>query len=109
MREVEVRAPDRPDRIRPTLRGLKITDISLLTFRSSIQVFSDKDYKPSPASSVLLGLTGDGKERAHLSKGVGDLVPGAVVYLYVWFHLTFHARVGWEDGWQGGWVRSNMD
>ena len=76
MREVEVRAPDRPDRIRPTLRGLKITDISLLTFRSSVQVFSDKDYKPSPASSVLLGLTGDVKERAHLPKGAGNLVPG---------------------------------
>ena len=34
------------------------------------------------------------KESTHLSKRVGDVVRGVVVYLYLWFHLTFHARAG---------------
>ena len=38
------------------------------------------------------------KESTHLSKRVGDVVRGVVVYLYLWFHLTFHARAGWVGG-----------
>ena len=29
------------------------------------------------------------------TKRVGDIVPGVVVYLCLWFHLRFHAWVGW--------------
>ena len=38
---------------------------------------------------------GDVKEPTHLSKRVGDVVPGVVVYLK--FHCTFHAWVGWAS------------
>ena len=38
---------------------------------------------------------GDVKEPTHLSKRVGDVVPGVVVYLQL--HCTFHAWVGWEN------------
>ena len=33
------------------------------------------------------------KEPTHLSKRVGGVVPGVVVYLL--FHCTFHAWAGW--------------
>ena len=56
-----------------------------------IQVFSDK--APSPTSSVLHGQQGTLKEPTHLSKRVGGVVPGVVVYLL--FHCTFHAWAGW--------------
>ena len=36
---------------------------------------------------------GDVKEPTHLSKRVGGVVPGVVVYLL--FHCTFHAWAGW--------------
>ena len=38
-------------------------------------------------------LEGDVKEPTRLSKRVGHVVPGVVVYLK--FHPTFHAWVGW--------------
>ena len=46
---------------------------------------------------------GDVKEPTHLSKSVGDVVPGVVVYL--WCHCFI---VHFIHG-LGGWVRSNMD
>ena len=61
-----------------------------------VQGFSHKDYKPlapSPASSVLHGQQGTLKKPTHLSKRVGDVVPGVVVY------LSMH---GWVGGWVGG-------
>ena len=60
---------------------------------SSIQVFSDKDYKskaPSPVSSMLW-LAGDVKEPTRLSKRVGHEIPGVVVW-----PLLLHWGLGWE-------------
>ena len=42
------------------------------------------------------------KEPTHLSKRVGDVVTGVVVYLFLWFDLTFYA-------WLSRWVRSIME
>ena len=46
-----------------------------------IQVFSDKTVGPVSNIFSVTWSAGDVKEPTHLSKRVGDVVPGVVVYL----------------------------
>ena len=84
VREVEGSSPRADQRSGPELRRMCCL-CNYICKWLDVQIFSDKDYKPyasPPASSALITwLAGrDVKEPTRLSKRVGHVVPGVVVW-----------------------------